>query len=147
MSDQEFNPDWISPPWNTISDAIEEKGVPEEVYINMLGLTRTGLENLKRGDMPITSLFASKLSEAIGSTKEFWLNREIKYRYDRNRIDAETIAQLTAKRDKLQAQVEGLKNERGIYRGSLAQHAPIACATADKFIDDLPTTNTEQESD
>ena len=91
---EEFQPNWASPPWHTIEDAIAEKGVPMAVMVGLLGLTESGLEKLKRGDMIIDPLFAKKLSEFVGSSKGFWLRRELQYRAARNRLDADRIATL-----------------------------------------------------
>ncbi|GAB5451853.1 MAG: hypothetical protein Hals2KO_21810 [Halioglobus sp.] len=97
MSDKGFDPDWASPPWHTIQDVIAEREMPEAVFVSLLGLTPSGLEKLQCGDMAITSLFAAQLASILGSSKEFWLNREIQYRYARNKLDAQHIADLEAK--------------------------------------------------
>ena len=82
MTDQEqtFSPDWASPPGDTIVDFMEEKDWTKAELARRLGFSTKHLNQLIKGDISITHETALRLERVLGSTTNFWLNREAKYR-------------------------------------------------------------------
>jgi len=78
--DLSFTPEWISPPGDTITDAIEERDWTQAQLAERLGYTEKHVSLLINAKVPITEESAQKLSRVIGSTPEFWLRREAQYR-------------------------------------------------------------------
>lgn len=79
--DAPFNPDWTSPPGDTIKDILREKKIPLIDLANHLDMSLLQAEALLRGDEQITTWRAMRLAEMLGSNPEFWMNREAQYRY------------------------------------------------------------------
>ncbi|PZV11149.1 MAG: DNA-binding protein [Pseudanabaena sp.] len=78
--DLSFTPEWVSPPGDTIIDAIEERDWTQSQLAERLGYTEKHVSLLINAKVPITEESAQKLSRVIGSTPEFWLRREAQYR-------------------------------------------------------------------
>lgn len=95
-----FQPDWVSPPGDTIADLLEEKGWSQAEFAQRCGYTTKHASLLINGKASITEVTALKLERVLGSSARFWLVREAQYR--------ETIArqqEMTA----LEAQADWLK--------------------------------------
>lgn len=82
-----FNPDWYSPPGDTIADILHERKLPLSDFARYMNISLLECGNLLSGNMVITKEIAKKLSEVLGSTVRFWLNRELGYRKDKARIE------------------------------------------------------------
>lgn len=81
MTDTEkFNPSWRDPPGNTIKDALAERGWSTETFADRLGMSIDYAECLLRGEVRVTAELATDLSRTLGSSPQFWLNREAAYR-------------------------------------------------------------------
>jgi plasmid maintenance system antidote protein VapI len=89
----QFEPDWASPPGDTIKDLLEEKGMSKEKLSELLGVER--VDDLLSGAMRIDWSLAHKLERVFGSTWTFWMNRDEQYQAD--------LARLNAKEDKKNA--------------------------------------------
>lgn len=72
----EFEPDWASPPGDTIVDILEEKNILCEDFADSMGLNMEETTRLINGDMRINSDIANKLSKVLGSSPGFWENRD-----------------------------------------------------------------------
>lgn len=79
-----FTPDWASPPGETIADALEELNWTRSQLAEHLGYTEQYVHHLINAQVPINEDLAQKLSQAIGSTPEFWLRREAQYQAQLN---------------------------------------------------------------
>lgn len=75
-----FQPDWLSPPGDTIADLIEERGWAQSEFAQRTGYTQKHVSLLINGKAPITEDTALKLERVLGSTARFWLTREAQYR-------------------------------------------------------------------
>ena len=75
-----FEPDWISPPGDTIADLLEEKDWNQKDLASRLGFTQKHVSQLITGKVPITEDTAAKLEVVLGGKVSFWLNREAQYR-------------------------------------------------------------------
>ncbi|MFZ3109959.1 MAG: helix-turn-helix domain-containing protein [Rectinemataceae bacterium] len=80
MIDPNMLPDWVSPPGDTILDALEEKGWTQAELAERTGYTRKHINQLTQGKAPINEETALKLERVLGSSAGFWLNREAQYR-------------------------------------------------------------------
>ena len=75
-----FTPQWVSPPRDTIQDVIEERDWTLSQLSEALGYSTQFINQLLNGEAIITKDIALNLARVIGSTSEFWLNREAQYR-------------------------------------------------------------------
>jgi HTH-type transcriptional regulator / antitoxin HigA len=75
-----FNPDWVSPPGDTIIDLLEERGWNQEEFANRTGYTTKEISLLINGNTAITDDTALQLERVLGSPASFWLTREAHYR-------------------------------------------------------------------
>jgi len=89
---QTFNPDWISPPGETIADLIEERNWSQADLAKRLGCTLNQISLLINGEVPITKEIAFKLENALGSSASFWLSREAQYRAKLAQQEAEVMS-------------------------------------------------------
>ena len=76
-----FTPQWVSPPGDTIQDVIEERDWTLAQLSEALGYSPQFINQLLNGEAIITKDIALNLARVIGSTSEFWLNREAQYRF------------------------------------------------------------------
>lgn len=84
-----FQPDWVSPPGETILDVMEERDWNQAELAQRLGFSTKHLNQLVKGKVALTDEAALRLERVLGSTANFWLNREAKYREHLARIEAE----------------------------------------------------------
>ncbi|MDE0509905.1 MAG: ImmA/IrrE family metallo-endopeptidase [Gammaproteobacteria bacterium] len=75
-----FDPDWISPPGDTIADLLEERNWTQAELASRLGASRKFVSQLVSGKVPLSESVAIRLARVLGSTVRFWLNREAGYR-------------------------------------------------------------------
>ena len=78
--EQTFSPDWVSPPGDTIVDLMEERDWSQIDLARRLGFSAKHLNQLIKGKASLTDDTALRLERVLGSTANFWLNREAKYR-------------------------------------------------------------------
>lgn len=88
-----FCPDWVSPPGETILDLIEEKNWNQKELAQRIGYTEKHLSNLVQGKVALTEDTALRLERVLGSTANFWLNREAKYQEHLARIESQKLYQ------------------------------------------------------
>ena len=77
---RQFNPDWVISPGATIADLLEEHGWSQSEFASRIGYTRKHVNLLIQGRVSLTEDAAIKLERVLGSTVNFWLNREAIYR-------------------------------------------------------------------
>ena len=100
-----FQPDWVSPPGDTISDLLEEKGWSQAEFAQRSGYTTKHVSQLINGKATITEDSAIKLERVLGSSARFWMTREAQYResvarsqeFDALKSNAEWLKQLPLK--------------------------------------------------
>lgn len=86
-----FNPDWVSPPGNTIADLLEERGWKQGDLAMRLGYTQKHVSLLINGKVPITADAAQRLSRVLGSTPKFWLTLEANYQSEQLRLASTNV--------------------------------------------------------
>ena len=70
----------ICPPGNTVSDLIARKGLSAHSLAQIMGVSFSVINGILSGRKEVNHVLASKLSDALGGSERFWLNRERKYR-------------------------------------------------------------------
>lgn len=75
-----FQPSRVSPPGETIEDLLEEKGWTATEFAERMAYTPKHVNELLHGRASITADTALRLESVLGSTAQFWLNRESQYR-------------------------------------------------------------------
>ncbi|MDQ6628954.1 MAG: HigA family addiction module antitoxin [Pseudomonadota bacterium] len=76
----EFAPDWVATPGDSIADLLEERGWTQAELALRTGFTRKHINQLVKGEAPITEDTALKLEKVLGSSARFWLALEAQYR-------------------------------------------------------------------
>ncbi len=87
----EFAPDWIASPGDTIADVLEERGWTQVELAKRTGFTAKHINQLLKGDAPITQDTAAKLEKVLGSTVRFWVGLDTQYREQLARRDELTF--------------------------------------------------------
>ena len=75
-----FHPDWVSPPGETIKDALAYKNLSLEACCVEIGMALPSVEGLINGDLKIDVSIADRLADTLGSSRQFWISRETLYR-------------------------------------------------------------------
>lgn len=83
---EEFSPDWVSPPGDTISDILEEKEISVDEFARLMGHKPEEVNDLLQGRSSITIGVARQLGEILGASVEFWMSRDFQYRQDISRL-------------------------------------------------------------
>jgi HTH-type transcriptional regulator/antitoxin HigA len=78
MSD--FNPDWASPPGDTIREMLNERRLSTMWLATRIARPFSRMVGLLAGREPLDEELAAALAVAIGGSKEFWMKRELHYR-------------------------------------------------------------------
>ncbi len=81
-----FQPNWISPPGDTISDLLRERRIALPEFAHRMGQTVERVTDLLQGRSTITIKVARKLEEVLGASTEFWMSRDFHYREDVTRL-------------------------------------------------------------
>jgi len=88
ISKIDFNPNWISLPGNTINDILDQMNMSHETFARKLGVNDFFIEKLLNGQLQITSSIAENLSRILGTSTEFWINRQEQYHLFLNEIQS-----------------------------------------------------------
>ena len=80
MMDKPFKPNWRSAPGETIKDIMSEHDMDAVELAAYMECDVAIVEGLLTGKQVITEDLAESLSEVVGSSPEFWLNRDLHYR-------------------------------------------------------------------
>jgi len=83
-----FEPDWVSPPGDTIADLLEERGWSQEELVQRIGYSPKHVSQLINGKVPLSADAAVRLNSVLGGSIGFWLNREAQYRERLARLEA-----------------------------------------------------------
>lgn len=83
-----FAPDWVSPPGDSILDAIDERSWTQAELAARLGFSEKFVSQLLNGKVALTQDTAEKLEKVIGGSSDFWIDREANYQRHKARIEA-----------------------------------------------------------
>ena len=79
LESRPFNPDWVSPPGETIQDALDELGLGQAELAGRMGVTEKHVTEMIKGKIGLTPEIAGKLELVLGESASFWLQREAVY--------------------------------------------------------------------
>lgn len=94
-----FQPDWASPPGQTIIEIMNAKGISLSALAGAIDVPQSFIRALASGDAEIDEEIAHALERALGPSVAFWMKREEQYRCDLVRIA--TTKQASSARDLL----------------------------------------------
>ncbi|QRM89049.1 ImmA/IrrE family metallo-endopeptidase [Lacinutrix sp. WUR7] len=75
-----FQPNWTSSPGNTINDILKNRSIEVPVFAKKIDESTDLVIKLIEGSIKINNELASKLSNELGTSRSFWINREEHYR-------------------------------------------------------------------
>lgn len=78
--DYPFVPDVAIPPGETIAEILEERGITQSDFAQLLGRTEKNVSQLINGKAPIGHDLAIDLERVLGAPSSFWNNSESTYR-------------------------------------------------------------------
>lgn len=76
----EYYPTSVSAPGGSIADILEERGISRQSFAASLGRSQQFVDELLKGEAPITRELALDLERTLGPRAYFWLGRERDYR-------------------------------------------------------------------
>jgi len=80
LSDNQYWPDYVVCPGETLQEEMEEHGMTIEEVASLAGMSTGDIEEILSGDLPITPSIASSLESVTGIPARLWLNLEDLYR-------------------------------------------------------------------
>ena len=84
-----FQPDWISPPGETVGHILEERGLSHADFSASIEFESGRLNQLLDGSLSICEDIAEKLARTLGASPEFWRSRESNYRAAVKRLESQ----------------------------------------------------------
>lgn len=88
-SSEDFRPDWVSPPGDSIADLLEERGWNQTSLAERMEYTEKHISLLINGKAALTEDTAFRLEKVTGINAGFWLTREAHYREAVGRVEEE----------------------------------------------------------
>jgi len=76
----EYTPDFVFPPGETVMETLEAKGMTPAELANQLGYPLNTIAAIIKGEAAITSEIAIQLERVLGVSANFWNNLERLYR-------------------------------------------------------------------
>lgn len=76
----EYTPDFVSPPGETLQEIIEEKGMTQADLAERMGRPKKTINEIINGKAEITPNTSLQLERVLGIPSSFWNNRERSYR-------------------------------------------------------------------
>ena len=80
MSTENFNPDWASPPGETIAAILRARSLSVADLADRVEQNLEDVQGLLEGRSTITLALARRLSSVLGASVEFWMARDYRYR-------------------------------------------------------------------
>jgi len=74
-----YNPDYISPPGETLQEILEEKGMTQDELAKRIGKTKAIINEIISDKAAITPDIALQLEMVLGIPASFWNNRDRQY--------------------------------------------------------------------
>lgn len=80
MAENQYCPDEVSPPGETLLEVLEERGMTQADLAERTGRPRTTIDEIIKGKAAITPETALQLEKALGVPASFWNARETRFR-------------------------------------------------------------------
>lgn len=94
MAENQYCPDEVSPPGETLLEVLEERGLTQAELAERTGRPRKTINEIVRGKAAITPETALQLEKVLGVPASFWNARESKYReFLAKRSEAEQLGE------------------------------------------------------
>lgn len=77
---EEFNPNWVSPPGDTIRDTLDVIGMTRKQFAEQMQMDLMDVYELEHGRLQIDFRIAQRLAHVLDIDAQFWINREKHYR-------------------------------------------------------------------
>lgn len=90
MIEKSFQPDWVSPPGDTIEEMLSAQRLGPSDLAKSLGWSHAEVFKLLSGEKKITDRIADVLEKVLGNSCSFWVQRESNYRSDLARLNPES---------------------------------------------------------
>jgi HTH-type transcriptional regulator/antitoxin HigA len=87
QSTDEFSPDYIPPPGETIADLLEDQAMTQTELADRLGVSLKHLNQVIKGNASISAELALGLERVFSVPAHFWLSREAIFRAHKVRMD------------------------------------------------------------
>lgn len=97
MTMETFNPDWATPPGETIAEILRERCISPVDLAAQIEQSIEDVQALIAGRSTITLALARRLSRVLGASVEFWMARDYRYRDMLTRLqnsEAEWLSEL-----------------------------------------------------
>ena len=75
----QYNPDYVSPPGETLWDILKDRGMTQAELAQRTGRKTKTINQIIKGIAPLTPKTAIQLERVLGAPASFWNNREKKY--------------------------------------------------------------------
>jgi addiction module HigA family antidote len=85
MIENQYAPDTVSPPGDTLAETLEELGMTQAELATRMGRPQKLISEIINGKAAITPDTASQLERVLGVPARFWLKREQHYQEWRTR--------------------------------------------------------------
>lgn len=121
-STEHFDPDWVSPPGDTILALGLRHGLGRAAVARVLGVDVSTFDNVLEGNYPVDAVLAERLAANLGASKGFWIRRYSSYR------DSLARAALKLQRE-VQFPISDMRKFGWIPRYSSEQESALAAAS------------------
>ncbi len=82
-----FQPDWASPPGDTLAALLDERSMTQTELAERLGVSLKHVNRVIKGAATISPELALGLEKVLGASAAFWMTREAHYQADKARQD------------------------------------------------------------
>lgn len=90
----QYNPDYVSPPGATLLDILDERGMSQAELAIQMGQSLETIRKIATGEAIITLEIAQQFEHVFKTPARFWLNREQHYRdYLARRAEMASVVQ------------------------------------------------------
>ncbi|MEO4041157.1 ImmA/IrrE family metallo-endopeptidase [Hoeflea sp. CAU 1731] len=96
-----FEPNWASPPGDTISRLAAADNVPIHELAERMGFEEDVFAGIMEGRVQINDEIADALSAELGASRKFWSERYNQFLMDKERVDGAALARLPSNWGKL----------------------------------------------
>ena len=80
MINNKYQPDVVTPPGETLSEILRDKGMSQAELATRTGRPKKTINEIIKGKTAITPETAIQFERVLGTSKDFWINRENNYR-------------------------------------------------------------------
>lgn len=85
---EDFNPDWASPPGNTVKRILTVRKMSEAELAALIPCSIDVINAIIYEEHEILPMMAKKLSKVLGCTEAFWLKRDKQFRDQKQFLDS-----------------------------------------------------------